>query len=259
MQPSFLSHSKPVFTVMYQVDTLDGTLFASIERARAKGADAFGFQLEPLRRIYRKEESLCDLFQNKMKGLPVYVTSYRYQENEGMTDEECIAELLRALRCGATLADVMGNAFDRKSEMEISYDPAAVKRQRALIDRIHKMGKEVLMSSHTNCYLPAERVLAIAKEHESRGADMAKVVTRAETPEEEAEAFRTLALLKKEMKIPFLYLVSGECTSALRLTSPALGNALALCVESYLPLSTQFQPPIETAKAVYAAMQYQKK
>ncbi len=257
MKQRFLTHKAPLFTVMYQVDALDDALFASIARAKEKGADAFGFQLEPLRREYRTEDRLRDLFCNKMGGLPVYVTSYRYQENEGMTDESCIDDMLLALRAGATLADVMGNAFDREAPLELTHDPVAIEKQKDLIKKIHKLGKEVLMSSHTNCALPAERVLEIAKAHEARGADIAKIVTRAETPEEEAESFKALALLKREMDIPFLYLCSGESCSAMRLLSPSLGNALALCVERYTALSTPFQPPIEIAKSVFEATSYQ--
>lgn len=94
--------------------------------------------------------------------------------------------LLEGLRMGGTLADVMGDVFDRSPD-ELTRKPEAINRQKKLIDEIHEMGKEVLMSSHVLRYAAAEEVLEIAYEHQKRGADISKIVTAANNEDEEAE------------------------------------------------------------------------
>ena len=49
--------------------------------------------------------------------------------------------------CGAELCDIMGDYFD-KQPGEMTYNETAVKKQRNLIDKLHKRGAEVLMSTH---------------------------------------------------------------------------------------------------------------
>ena len=61
-----------------------------------------------------------------------------------------------------------------------------------LIDDLHERGAEVLMSSHILKYTPAERVLEIALEHQRRGADICKIVTGAETMEQQIENLKII-------------------------------------------------------------------
>ncbi len=255
---SFLGQSRPIFTTMLQVRKPEDC-FSSIERAKTLGTDAFGFQIEQLKREYRTEEVYRDLFENRMGNYPVYVTSYNAAQSEGLTDEECLEELLVALKCGGTLGDVMGDAFDKEAVDQLTFNPTAIDKQKRLIERIRNMGKEVLMSTHVWHFIPAERVVEIALAQESRGADIAKVVILTSTAEEEAEGLRALTLLKKELKIPFLFLCGGEHCQAQRMVAPYFGNALALCVEGYDELATKVQPPLETAKRLWEDLYFIKK
>ena len=52
--------------------------------------------------------------------------------------------------------------------LELTENPLAVARQRELIDRIHSLGAEVLISSHIDSFLPAEKVLQIAFAQQER-------------------------------------------------------------------------------------------
>lgn len=85
---------------------------------------------------------------------------------------------------------------------------AYVIKQKRLIDKIHGMGKEVLISSHIYKFTEAEKVLEIAYAHQSRGADIVKIVTGAGN-EEKIENLRITNLLKKELDVPFLFLSAG--------------------------------------------------
>ena len=64
------------------------------------------------------------------------------------------------------------------------------------------MGAEVLMSSHTFKFMKTDEVLRIVTAQQERGADVAKIVTAANSEEEELENLRTAEKLKYELDIP---------------------------------------------------------
>lgn len=230
MKKSFLNTSEPFATVMVQVPT-GKQAEIRVRNAVAAGATAVGVQLRDLQKQYRDEQTLRGIFA-AAEGRPVYVTDYRGEQNADMTDEERMAELLFALDCGATLLDVPGDTFCPSPE-ELTLSPVAIKKQTELIDEIHRRGGEVLMSSHVYKFRPAERVLEMACEQQRRGADIVKIVTGADTKEQELENLRICSLLKKELKVPFLFLSAGEHSYLHRTIGPALGACMWLCFCEY--------------------------
>ena len=238
-KPTFLNHDHPLLTVMVQAQTPDRVL-ELVNKSYPLGAEAFGMQLCKLPPEHRNEETCRKLFSSTY-GLPVYVTNYRSAQNEGKSDDQLARELITYAKYGATLCDVMGDYFC-KAEDEFTHDPEAVKKQVELIAALHDAGAEVLMSSHTHAKTPADRVLEIALGQQERGADICKIVTKADTPEEEVENLRIITLLKKELKIPFLYLCGGASSHLLRRVGETLGNCTTLCVYEYDELATKVQP-----------------
>jgi 3-dehydroquinate dehydratase len=105
------------------------------------------------------------------------------------------------------------------------------------------------MSSHVLKFIPAERVLEIALEHQRRGADICKIVTGASNMEEQLENLRIVNMLKENLKIPFLFLSGGEC-HILRRIGASLGVCMYLCVHEYDELATKVQPLLKNAKAI---------
>jgi 3-dehydroquinate dehydratase len=195
---------------------------------------------------YRRREVYEKLFN--LTDLPTYVTNYRVAENEGKSDDMLARELLELAECGATLCDVMGDLFD-KCEGELTMDESAVEKQMKLINELHSRGAEVLMSSHIVKFTPAERVLEVALEHQRRGADISKIVTRADNEFEEIENLRIIALLKEKLDIPFLYLAGGKCHITRRIGG-MLGCCTYLCVHEYDELATALQPLVKEIKAI---------
>lgn len=191
----------------------------------------------------------------KAFGLRV-ITNYRERQNDGMTDEECMEGLLTALQCGATMGDVMGDCFDRGVDKELTYDPKAVDKQRKLIDTIHEMGKEVIMSSHVWRFITAEEVLEIAYQQKARGADVVKIVTASNSDEELMENLRINTLLKKELGCPFLFLSGGSHSKLHRMIGPMLGCLTYLAVHEHDENSVPTQPTIRAAKAVRDNLDY---
>lgn len=251
MTNKFLKNYRPTVTVMIQSETAANAV-NTIRNAIYDGADAFGIQicrLAPHERAHLKE-----IFASAA-GRPLYVTNYRFSYNEGKSDEECMQELTEALKLGGTLGDIMGDTF-YKSTDELTKNPSAIDRQKKLVDEIHEMGKEVLMSSHLYRYATADEVLEIAYEHQRRGADISKIVTAAYSEEEEAENIRITSLLKKELKIPFLFLSGGTHYKIHRLVSAMLGSCMSLCAWQYDDLATKSQPPLRFVRFVTDNMDY---
>ena len=246
MGKSFLNHNKSLLTVMLQCETPEVAI-GRIRNANALGAEAYGLQVESLKLEYHNPEVYKRLF-DEMKGRPCYVTSSRIANNVGKTDEQVAAGLLELAESGATLVDVLGDLYCKHPE-EMTYDETAVKKQMEFIDLLHSKGAEVLMSSHLHKYVPGERVLEIALEQKRRGADVIKIVTGAQTMEEQIDNLRTTDLLKRELGAPFLFLSSGECSLHRRL-GMKLGCCMALCVYEHDALSTAAQPLLQTLKTI---------
>ncbi len=246
MKPTFLKFDRPILTTMVQADN-PGRIEELIDKSLPEGAEAFGMQFCRMKPEYRNKDTYKRLFLYA-KEKPVYVTNYRYDNNEGKTDDELAEGLTELAECGATLCDVMGDLFDRQPD-EVAVNEDAIKKQMELIDKLHEKGAEVLMSSHVLKFTPAERVLEIALEHQRRGADICKIVTGAETMEEQIENLRIVNMLKENLEVPFLFLAGGECR-ILRRIGGELGCCMYLCVYEYDELATSSQPLLKNIKAI---------
>ncbi|MBQ8319383.1 MAG: type I 3-dehydroquinate dehydratase [Clostridia bacterium] len=249
MRKSFLNANAPFITEMIQTKTAKQAEH-KIRNAIADGATAIGLQLQMLPDEERTQEKLTALFE-AAENRPVYITNYREDFNKERSDDELMEGLLLALQCGATLVDVMGDMFNPSFE-ELTTDEKAIKKQMEFIDEVHKRGGEVLMSSHIYhlCstkkvfeFRSAEKVLEIALEQQRRGADIVKIVTGADTQEEELKNLEICHLLKKELKVPFLFLSGGKYTYLHRTIGPALGVSMWLCFREY-DESTYVGPPL---------------
>lgn len=250
MQRTFFGHGRPLYTTMVQADN-PTRIKELMNLSVCEGADAFGIQLEQMKPEYKNKEIYCDLM-SYAKDKPIYATNYRYAQNEGKTDETLAAELLELAECGADLCDVMGDYFDRQPD-EVAVDSNAISKQMKLIEQLHAKGAKVLMSSHVLKFTPAERVLEIASEHRKRGADICKIVTGADTMEEQLENLKIINLLKEQLNIPFLFLCSGEC-DILRRIGGELGCCMYLCVHEHDEFSTSTQPVLTNVKIISEAL-----
>ena len=246
MKKTFLNQQKPPLTVILQCETPEVAI-GRIRNANFSGADAYGLQVESLKPEYHNEDTYKRIFA-EMNGKPCYVTNYRKKYNEGLTDNELAEGLITLAESGATLCDVMGDIFCPHPE-ELTDNPEAIEKQIKLIDELHSKGAEVLMSSHILKYTHAERVLEVAFEQKNRGADIIKIVTKADNMEQQIENLHIIDLLKRELGAPFLFLAGGECTIHRRLGGH-LGNCMTLCVYEHDHLSTPSQPLLSNMKII---------
>lgn len=246
MRDAFTKSEKALLTVMLQCKTPEVAI-GRIRNALCEGGEAFGLQAESLEARYQNPETYRRIF-GEMRGKPAYVTFYRGKTNAGKSDDELAEGLLTLARSGAELCDVMTDYFDPQPG-EFSMDPAAIKKQMALVEAIHEAGAQVIMSTHVHRYLPAERVLEIALEQQRRGADVVKIVVSADSMEQQIENMRICTLLKEQLAVPFLFLCGGECT-LLRRLGWKLGCGMILCVYEHDAESTFSQPLLRIAKQV---------
>ncbi len=247
----FLKVGRPTFTMMIQARE-KSRVTELMEKGKNGGADAFGLQLEQLLPQYRTEKHLREMI-SAAEGKPVYVTDYRTMLNTGMSDDELTAELLRAASCGAALIDIMGDMY-APTPLQLTDDHVAAERQKTLIRNIHDLGAGVLMSSHTSCFCPEDTVLSMIRKQRSRGADICKVVTSADTRDELYENFRISERLAR-LPYPSLFLCNGRFCRRHRLFAPFLADGIFLCVAEQDDLSTRSQPLLSDARLLWQKIQ----
>ena len=230
MKKSFLNATSPFVTEMIQAPTISGTE-KKIKTAINNGATAIGIQLHVMdREVY--DSKILSKMLSFTEDKPVYLTNYRGDKNEGKSDEELMTELVKTLSSGATLLDIMGDTFCPSAD-ELTTDETAISKQMRLIDEIHSRGGEVLMSSHVKEYREPEIVLKMALEQQRRGADIIKIVTGANSQEEQLKNLEICNLLKNELKKPFLFLSNGTHNYLHRTIGPALGVCMWLAFSVY--------------------------
>ncbi|MBP5209605.1 MAG: type I 3-dehydroquinate dehydratase [Clostridia bacterium] len=244
---SFLHSDRPIVTTILAAANEWDTP-AEIARAVEKGTDAFLLSIETMKREQRTPRVFSALLA-AMGDKPCCVTCYRRGDVEDETEERRCELLLSALDCGAVMADVRADLFDPR-DGEFSTDEAAVEKQTAFVRLIHEKGKEAVMSSHTFfggvCrFVPKEEVLRIAAEQQKRGADIAKIVTGADTEEELLECFEAQLLCKKQIDIPVLLLCVGRRAMRHRLAGGLIYEPIVFVKEADAePPYTATQPPL---------------
>lgn len=251
---SFINNPRPIMVTMLKSVTVDD-LLVEIKDALEVGTDSFGFQMETLEPEFRTPEYLKMIY-SAMGDKPCYTTNYfRFNENNGVyTDDMLTDELFVALKNGAKLIDIRGDLFDA-NEVELTENPEAVAKQKKVIKNIHELGGEVLMSSHLMRYADKEEVLKIALAQQERGADIAKIVTNADSEDELISNFEILLELKKQLKIEVLFLCNGTHCKTHRLLGPTVTGGMYLCVLD-TSKNNSSQPNMSDAKRVIRAAGY---
>lgn len=252
MRPSMIARLKtkqPALVCMLDDVRYPDECIAIIRNAVYDGADAFYIHLDHLDPGCWNPADLRKIF-DYAGDKPVIALFYRRKKLPLYTDDELLEVLFMAVEAGASMCDVMGDIFD-PSPRQLSLKPEIVDRQKRLIDKIHAMGAEVLMSSHTGDFMTAEETIAHARAMESRGADMIKIVVSSQSEEEMYEAFRITTLMKRELKVPFLHICGGQSGKLHRAIAPLFGSSMVLCVQAYTSGSSREQTLLRATRAVY--------
>lgn len=242
---SFFNRPAPAVTALLQETTPEGFATAIHESVR-QGADAIAVQLSFIEPDLRTVSFYRDIMAAAPE-LPFMFILYRNDKWLGGDDEARQKYLLDTLEAGAEVVDVMGDLFDPQP-LELALAPAAIQKQKELIEEIHRRGGKVIMSSHIyNDARNHDQILEQMRHQEERGADILKLVALARTQDELLEAIRTDFELKKELSTPFVHLSNGAFNRPHRFLGPKLGNCLTFAM---LTESAEGQPTVEQFRAV---------
>ena len=251
MKGSFFNRKDCAVTALFNVDGNWEQNLALVRRSAAEGADAIAIQLMQLPGELRTVDRFRELM-DAAPELPFMFINYRSDCVHGTDDEARQQCLLDTIKAGAEVVDVMGDLF-AAAPYELTLDQAAVRKQKDLISKIHDMGAKVVMSSHMPHFRKAEEILWHLREEEARGADLLKIVTRADTGDELAEAMRATPLLKQALSKPFIQLCNGKFSRIHRYMGPKLGCAVAFAMLDETPES---QPSIRNFKTVLQTINF---
>lgn len=238
---------------------------AEIKNCYYSGADMIDLHLSCLEDT--STEALKKIISST--SLPVLALNYDLHYDWSrihQTEEERVESLLRAIEAGAAGIDMQGYTFhipsrsefcgeDRYSftkaaPREVVTDPAIIEKQCALIEKVHSMGAEVLLSCHPGVVMNAEQVLELARFLEERKPDIIKIVTKANTKEDCDEAVSAMTVLKQELNTPVAYHASGKAGIPSRILNPLQGGQIAFCIDRYNEGSTMEQLDLRTVRGV---------
>ena len=253
MRGSFFDRGQTVVTALFHIDGDMERNLALIRLSAANGAQGIALQLEDVPPEMRTSDNYRKLM-DAAPELPFMFISYRKDKWFGDDDDARQKCLLLAAETGAEVIDVMGDLYS-PAPFELTFDPAAVKKQKELIQAIHDRGAKVVMSSHTTQARTAEEILAHLREQSSRGADILKIVTQADTEEELTDAFRTTMLLRRALGKPFIQLCGGKFSRPHRYLGPKLGLAVAFATPEEKPGAVQ--PSIRRLRTVLDTVDWQ--
>jgi len=233
------------------------TTMMNMKLAELKGAKAFELNLLPLK---ARDEDLKDIFA--FSNGPMFTTFRRVGPTSrgemikfDGSEEERIQRQIHALELGSGGFDMEFDTFVscRVQEHQWTSDEKAVERQKQVIQKIHDMGGEVMISCHIfNRALSEKEAVKIGKEIEERGADFAKIVCQNFSYEDMIETFKGVLALKRESQIPFIYFGMGEHSKLTRVVGPMLGSMLVYATVTKTPIDFLWhQPLIEDMREVF--------
>lgn len=145
--------------------------------------------------------------------LPVLALNYNNTytwESADFSEEERAESLLREVEAGAAGIDMQGYTFHLPSKKEfcgedkysftkgnpkeIVTDEMVISKQCELIEKVHSMGAEVLLSCHPGIVMNCEQVVELALFLKKRNPDIIKIVTKAENEDDLAESIKTMMM-----------------------------------------------------------------
>lgn len=234
-----------------------------IERSEKLGAEGFLLHIQFMNKEYRNPVDIKDIISSTAK--PVMALNYR-KEGEDNDHRKLSEMLVKSVDCGAKAVDMWCDMFDydsissldgcdlpfaRRKPKEVSMRAEVIEKQKAFIEKIHKKGAEVLVSAHIGVELTVEEGVSLAKEIESRGADVVKIISTCDSPEQALEILRTDIELRKELKVPYLYQCGGKYGGLVRYIAPLFGSQMTLCHSEYGEITNPEKPLLADVKKVY--------
>ncbi len=269
MRKSFCHQEAPLIVAVIKEANVRAMLSA-VRNAEVRGAAAVDLHLSCLSREEQQEEKLKELFDGIR--LPAMALHYAFDDKGkpyDIDEEERTGILRCAVHAGASCIDLQAYSFDRPVKdafderyigapysfaayrpREVVLDPAVIERQNALIDEVHDLGAEVLISTHFGKMLPCDAVVDYACFLEKRKPDAIKLVAFSENEEDIYEGARTMIKLKENVQTTVHYHIAGVNTRISRIINPLLGSYLIFCNDGYKEGADPNQPDLSVVKGI---------
>lgn len=250
----------------------------TVERGERDGADAFELNLPRLG--YPPAADLAPIFHATSR--PIFTSCRRAPFTDvygpgahrprAMLEDERMQMQVDAVAVGGAGIDMELDTFDphpapspagpeiieraRRGEppAEITERQDAVARQRTLIDRVHAAGGEVVMSCHAASTLTADDAARIGRLMQSRGADLAKIVSVAVDERDAVDLLRAHAEMRAAVSIPFTLMAVGDSARAARFVAPLYGSAWAFGQVDQPAGGFGLMPRVRDLRAVFNAV-----
>ena len=249
MEKRFSASNTPLLAGVVKERTPEAAM-EKIRYFEEKGATAIDLHLSCLDDEYKTVEQIKRIVD--CTPLPMLGLNYsrKYDWTEIVETEEERAELLlKAVEAGISAVDLLGYSFDLNSRgkfvgedlysftknnpLEIVTDKAVIEKQKEFINRVHSMGKEVLLSTHPDIPMNGDQVIDLVQFLAERNPDIIKIVTRCNTEEELVEAYDTMRRLKKlNLRQKISFHCCGEMGRTTRLINPVLGSYMCFCTKA---------------------------
>ncbi len=266
-----ISSKKSILVSSLRARTLENVLF-DIDDSVKQGADAFLLHVELLNKELMNVTSIKKIIDSTDK--PMMILNYRVDDeilnkynlafdNRCYSDQQLNELKIQAVEAGASAVDLPMHSYDDdcKNSLsgkkfcygipnEISLSEQAIEKQKQFVKRVHSLGGEILMSSHVGMMLKADEILWLAKEIESRGVDIVKIIVTCKTKEDFFELLSAYPLLQKNLSKPFLLQTSGKYGKFIRPIAPLLGSCMALCHNRHYDISNFEKPLINDFKII---------
>ena len=227
-----------------------------------------------------EESKTIDAMRSIADGtdLPILALNYNqaYDWSElNDSEEERVALLLKALQAGMSAVDIQGYTFDVNSKRqyigkdeysftknnpyEIVTDKKIIQKQKELIDRVHDLGKEVVISTHPYIPMNGNQIEDLVCFLAERNPDVIKLVTRCLTEEHLTEAFATMRRLKGlKLRQKISFHCCDELGKTTRLINPLLGSYMCFCTRAADGNRNKEQLDITTAVAFFEEFGWRK-
>ncbi len=242
------------------------------------GADGFQLELQNFTDFPPSKQQMKDVIGSTIK--PVWTTNRRrrvsqeHGEGKRQSEEDRIKLELDALEAGAVCIDMEMDTFDWWAEWddarrqrewarlknipvdkndfprECCFNHEAITKQQKVIDDVHAVGAEMLLSCHVLVRVSTEGIVQIAKELERRGADLIKIVVWNDTFYDLCDTLRANVLLKDTLKSPFKLMSQGEPSKLGRYLFALFGSAWAFCQQDLRPGGFHYRPLVSTEKFI---------
>ncbi len=250
----------------------------TVERGEQDGADAFELNLPRLG--YPPAADLVPIFRATTR--PIFTSCRRapFTDVYGpgahrprtMPEDERMQRQIDALEHGSAGIDMELDTFDphpapppgdpeiierarrREAPAEVTENPEAVVRQRAIIERAHAASGDVIMSCHAARTLTADDAVRLGRLMQARGADLAKIVSVTPDERDALDLLRAHAEVRAAVTVPFTLMGVGAAARAARFVAALYGSAWAFGQVDRPAGGFDLMPLVRDLRAVFDAV-----